>query len=287
MKGIRSRIIDLKRYIKDVRNIPGTSLGQMADYFRKNYGFEDRFFKAVRTLELLDQAQKNGETYGWKYATEEAMNETGIDYTVQGEENIPHTGSLVFVANHPYGALEIFALADFLLPVSAKTGSDFKVLTGPKFKILEGIKLLSILNNGNGNGKGNNGYEHSLEEHVRSLQQGGNLVILPAGDVSGAHLEEYPWKNGVGYLAPHSQYIVPIYVSGPDHSFLYNFLSNHERTEELRNGLIPRETWNKSGKSLDLIIGEPIDSKRLSRFRDRKKVTAYLKEKTEALRPEA
>jgi hypothetical protein len=78
--------------------------------------------------------------------------------------------------------------------------------------------------------------------------------------MSKAGLEEYPWKKSLGTFVSHSEYVVPMWFSGPNHAKMYNLLAKIKRTEKLRRVFSLRETWNKVGETIILNIGEAIRS---------------------------
>jgi 1-acyl-sn-glycerol-3-phosphate acyltransferase len=267
-------------YVYDVRKIPGESLEQISAYVKGEYPILNRLVKATQTFEMLQRAEENASKKGWGYACQKALEELGVNYEVRGEENIPSTGPLLFPFNHPYGILEGMVVGAGLFPIFEKKGRNLRILGAPQLGIIKGIdNLVSFVD-----ASKKRDYISSLKLPIEHLENNGDLAMCPAGAVSGAGLEECSWKSGIFYLASKSKAVVPMSISGPDHSRMYNLLSEFELTRRLRNVLMMRETWNKKGKNLVLNIGNPISTEVLREIGNRREVVQYLKERCGDLR---
>jgi putative hemolysin len=91
-------------------------------------------------------------------------------------ENIPETGPLVIVSNHPTGTLDGLAL----LYAVSRVRRDVKVVTNRMLSHLEPLSNLFIpVDNINGGTR-----KSSLSLMEQQLQSGGVLIFFPAGEVS-------------------------------------------------------------------------------------------------------
>jgi putative hemolysin len=196
-------------------------------------------------------------------------------------EEIPATGPLLVVANHPLGGLEGVAVASVL----SKIRSDVKVLTNQLLtRIPElsdtfiGVDVLSS-NAASGNVSG-------IKQVHRHLKQGGAILIFPAGMVSALDLKhrsirDRRWNRLVGQLVRRYEAVsLPVHVGGKNSMYFYAAGVIHPR---LRTLLLPRQLSNKRGSELTLTIGKPIPPQELRHADSPVAITEYLRISTDAL----
>jgi len=214
----------------------------------------------------------------------------GVNVRVESDnflDEIPRTGPVLVVANHPLGGLEGVAIAQMLL----KVRPDLKVMTNqlltriPELRdIFIGVDVLS-----------NNAVKQNLRgvrEAMKHLRNDGMLLVFPAGQVSAINvklkrIEDRPWDRLVGQLVKRSKAVcVPIYVKGKNSRLFYILGLLHPR---LRTLMLARELANKNGWQLDLKIGEPITPNEIKQLDDEASITHYLRLSTDllGLKPEA
>ncbi|MBL1294094.1 MAG: hypothetical protein COB61_009500, partial [Thiotrichales bacterium] len=149
----------------------------------------------------------------------------GVDVCVESDNllaDIPRTGPVLVVANHPLGGLEGVAIAQILLRVRP----DLKVMTNqlltriPELsEIFIGVDVLS------GNAVKQN--LRGVREAMKHLRDNGMLLVFPAGQVSAINvkekrIEDRPWDRLVGQLVKRSKAVcVPIYVKGKNSKLFY------------------------------------------------------------------
>jgi putative hemolysin len=195
--------------------------------------------------------------------------------------NIPSEGPVIFVANHPLGGLEGVAMTHLL----RQQRPDLKVLTNelltkiPEFSdVFIGVDVLSK----NAAAKNVRG----MRQVMRQLQQGGALLIYPAGMVSAINprngqIEDRPWSTIIGKLAKQFEAsCVPFFVHGRNSRLFYLAGLIHPR---LRTALLPRELANKAQRSARLTVGSPILWKDMAPLPDAEGITAYLRTASELL----
>ena len=195
---------------------------------------------------------------------------------------LPAEGPLLIVANHPLGGLEGVAITRLLM----KHRPDIKVLTNQLLtRIPElsetfiGVDVLSR-DAGQANVRG-------LREASQHLQNGGALLMFPAGKVAALQLrdrsiEEHPWNRIAGRLMRRSgASCLPIRVEGYNSWMFYALGLLHPLLRTLQ---LPRELANKRGTTLRLIIGDTINSPELRHLDGDVAVTNYLRLSTEVLK---
>ena len=208
----------------------------------------------------------------------------GVTLDVDGEDalnNMPRTGPLLIVANHPLGGLEGVAIAQQIM----QRRPDIKVLANqllcriPELKdIFIGVDVLS-------RGASKKNFSGILQAN-RHLQSGGALLIFPASKVSTINLrrrriEDVSWHRLAGQLLlRHYASCLPVYVRGRNSWLFYLLGLIHPR---LRTLCLARELANKQGTTLKLVFGETIDHEELHSLGDSQAVTDYLRMSTDVL----
>jgi putative hemolysin len=189
--------------------------------------------------------------------------------------NIPKTGPLVIVSNHPLGALEGMLLSRLLLTVRA----DLKVLANelllriPEFdQLFIGVDVLS----GDAQARNSGG----IRQLHRHLADGGAALIFPAGTVSTIQswnddIHDAPWHPMVARLAlKHGAACVPLFVHARNSQNFYRAGLIHKR---LRTALLGRAMLAQRGKSIALSVGQVIDCTELAALDDAQSAIQYLR----------
>lgn len=171
-------------------------------------------------------------------------------------DEIPRTGPLLAVANHPLGALEGMVLTELL----AQVRGDVRVVTNrllcrlPEFHDrFIGVDVLADgpqASNASG-----------LRTAARHLGGGGALLMFPAGTVGDLDLRrrrvhDRRWNNLVGRLALRTGAVsVPFHVDGRNDWWFYLSAWIHRR---LRTALLPRALLGQRGGRVRITCGRPI-----------------------------
>ncbi len=204
------------------------------------------------------------------------------DIPVNDFKNIPTSGAVVFIANHPYGGLDGL----LLIRLIAGIRTDIKVMANYILKNVRPLAgyFLSVdpFERKDSTQKSLAGIKNSLE----ILANGGCLAIFPAGEVSAFHtnskkITDKAWNPMIGKLiAKSGARVVPIYFSGSN-SLLFNLLGLiHPR---LRTARLPSELLNKKKFALKIRIGKPISAEDIAEFKDNTQLMRFLRAKTYAL----
>ena len=164
-------------------------------------------------------------------------------------ENVPAEGPVVLVANHPIGSLDGLAL----LKTIAFVRPDVKIVAN---QLLSSLKPLQDLFIGVDNMGANRASRHQIEAIQAHLNQGGALIVFPAGEVSRlsiAGIRDRRWSDGFLRLAAKVEApIVPIHVRGRNSVFFYllSLLS-----KPLSACLLVDEMFRQRGKRIQIRIG--------------------------------
>lgn len=164
---------------------------------------------------------------------------------------IPKTGPLVIVANHPLGAVEGIILSHHLLALRP----DLKVLTNelllrvPEFQqLFIGVDILSKQ-------RRNKSALSALHAH---LANAGALLIFPAGTVAELNLktgkiEDAKWHHTAARLAlRHNAHCLPVHIKGRNSWWFYLSGRIHKR---LRTLLLPRAMLGTGRRPIDIRLG--------------------------------
>ncbi len=208
----------------------------------------------------------------------------GVSVTLRNAENlqdIPRTGPVLIVANHPLGGLEGMAIAREI----ARVRPDLQVLTNELLRLIPELADLFIGVNvlDRKAAAGNVGGIKQVHRHMAS---GGAVLLFPAGMVSAyevrqRRIQDRAWNRLAGQLVKrYETTTVPVNVSGRNSSYFYAAGLIHPR---LRTVLLPRQLANKKNFTLPLTIGRPIPAQELRLLQSPEAVTDYLRVSTDAL----
>ena len=201
-------------------------------------------------------------------------------------DNIPETGPLIVVANHPYGILDGLMMGHIL---SARRNRDFKILAHRVFRKsadLENVILPISFD------ETKEAAELNLRTRAEALayvRAGGAMGIFPGGTVSTAAKPfarplDPGWRTFTHRLiAKSGATVVPLYFDGAN-SRLFQLASHLHYT--LRMGMLIREFKAKMKQPVRVVVGEPIPEAEIAARRpDAKEMMAFLRRSTYALSP--
>lgn len=200
-------------------------------------------------------------------------------------DNIPRTGPVVLIANHPYGILDGLMLGHIL----SRTRGDFRILAHRVFrKAAELDRVIMPIN-----------FDETREAQEQNLQTrrtaldylagGGAIGIFPGGAVATA-LKPFgrpmdpSWRRFTARLiAKSGAAVVPIYFDGHN-SRLFQVASHLHYT--LRMALLVKEFKKRINAPVRVVIGEPLDPAILAaRAGDARSLMDYLRTETYRLAP--
>ena len=195
---------------------------------------------------------------------------------------IPKEGSLIIIANHPFGIIDGLILCSLI----SEKRDDFKIMTHETLKFLPELeKFILPVDFSNKKSfaiKSNLKTAQAAKEHLIGK---GCLIIFPSGSVSiaksmksEAHDDE--WKNFPAKLIHQTKSdILPIYFDGKNGIFFHLFASKI-KSQTLKYSTYIHETKKKIGKEIDIYSGEVIKYENISHIVDRSVLTRYLKQVT-------
>jgi putative hemolysin len=226
-------------------------------------------------LQSANQAANALETF------DEILRLLGVTWRAEpGElERVPASGSLVAVANHPYGMLEGVILAAAL----GRVRPDFKIMANFLMPVPLPVRDKVIQVNPYGGLDAQRENLRPLREAVAWLRTGGLLILFPAGDV--AHLEwreraviDPPWSESVGKLIRMcGAAALPVFLGGSNGLAFHLAGAIHPR---LRTADLPRQLLNKRGKEVAVRFGRPVPAKTLQALPSHHDAIEYLRWRT-------
>ena len=181
-------------------------------------------------------------------------------YTLSSRErdNIPVTGRVVIVANHPLGALDGLALVRMvadLRPDVKIIANDLLLQIRPLAPLLLPVDNLS-----------RRGFRKSLQGIVDALDEEQAVIVFPAGEVSRAGpsgIKDGDWMSGFLHAARRTNApIVPVHVGGRNSSLFYSLTSLYSPLGTL---LLPNEMFRQRGRQIAMRVGGEIPLDRFDR----------------------
>jgi putative hemolysin len=198
--------------------------------------------------------------------------------TAEDLRQIPRSGPVVVVANHPYGILEAAVLAEVLPGLRPDVKFLANTLMNAFVELRDMLVSVDPFEGPSATRANLLGVKRSIE-HLRS---GGMLVIFPAGEVSHFHwttgVADPEWRASVARIARLAgATVVPMYVHGRNSALFQAAGMVHAR---LRTALLVRELLNKSGATVEVRVGSPIAASRLEEMSSDEERTKYLRWRT-------
>jgi putative hemolysin len=174
-------------------------------------------------------------------------------------DNVPPSGPLVVVANHPYGVLDGIAICWLV----AQQRKDFKILINRVLcrarEMTDHVLPIDF-----------EPTQEALAINLQSrklahqhLEAGGVVVVFPSGGIAttpklfAREAQEEPWAPLVGQLVRRTKAsVLPVYFDGQN-SPLFQWASHI--SDAMRVALIFHEVRRRIGTRLDMVIGEVMD----------------------------
>ena len=210
-----------------------------------------------------------------------------LDIVSGSLDNLPGTGPLIVVSNHPYGILDGLMMGHILTQVR---GDDFRILAHKVFRKAEDLDrvILPI------------SFDETREAQAVNLQTrrtaldylaaGGAIGVFPGGTVStSARPFSRPmdpgWRSFTAKMVARSgATVVPIYFDGAN-SRLFQIASHLHFT--LRMALLINEFKRRVDEPVRVVIGDPIPGDEIAAHKtDPKAMMDFLRARTYALSPQ-
>ena len=200
--------------------------------------------------------------------------------------NIPKKGSLMIIANHPFGIVDGLILCSLVSEIR----EDFKIMTHETLKFLPELEnfILPV----DFSNKKKDSIKLNIEtakKAKKQLMNKGVLIIFPSGSVSIAkdlksEATDDTWKTFPAKLIQQTKTnVLPIYFDGKN-GMLFHLFASKLNNQTLKYSSYIHETRKKIGKSIDIYSGNMMEYKELSFIKDRNELTLFLKNKTYGLK---
>lgn len=217
-------------------------------------------------LRIVRRFEAMGPAYGQEF-WKQALGLMDIDVRTPWEQikNIPKTGPVIVVANHPHGLVDGMVLAELI----GKIRTDYKILTRSLLTSVDEIKQFMIPVPFPHEPQARQLGLQMRKDALAHLGQGGVIAVFPSGAV--AHSErmfgpaiEGMWNPFTAKLIEKSKAtVVPICFLGQN-SRAYQIA--HHLSATIRQGLLIHEVVKSCGKPQSPKIGAPITQEMIGKL---------------------
>ena len=185
-----------------------------------------------------------------------ALDQFGVYIVVKGKELIPKNGQYIFSANHPLGSLDGLAI----LTTVSTIHHSVKFIANDLLKVIKGLEpvFLYIARFGEID-------RRNVREINKTLASDAQLLVQPAGTVSKRNpvkISDLPWnKFFIRKAIQYKRDVIPVHVQARNSRLFYNIASFRKIfrvKSNLEMFLLPREMFNKRGKTITITVGKPI-----------------------------
>ncbi len=219
----------------------------------------------------------------WQVMTERY----GLSLNVVGGslDNIPKTGPLIMVANHPYGILDGLMMGHILSQVRG----DFRILANSVFRKASDLDKVILPVSFDETKEAVQLNLQTRKNALAYLNQGGAIGVFPGGTVSTAAKPfakpmDPGWRSFTAKMVAKSNAtVVPAFFDGHN-SRLFQIASHLHIT--LRLGLLIKEFKSRLDEPVRIVIGEPLDPAEIdARRKAPNAMMSYLRKETYGLSP--
>ncbi|HAQ20713.1 MAG TPA: glycerol acyltransferase [Prolixibacteraceae bacterium] len=219
-------------------------------------GFVYRYINRIMHIEEINEIlAKHGNEKGIEFANS-MVKHFNVQQTLIGVENIPTTGSYIFVSNHPLGGF------DSLLILSNLDRILGNVVTLVNDILMNIPQLHPIFVPLNKHGSHSKEVAKKIHEVYSSDKQ---ILIFPSGFASRrikGQIQDYEWKKH--FIVKSVEYqrdVIPIHVSGRNSSFFYrlaSFRTFFGMKWNLEMFYLADETFGHKNQKFTITFGKPI-----------------------------
>lgn len=197
----------------------------------------NRFLEEHKGVEGLDFLEKVLEHFDFSYSVSNT-----------GRENIPATGRVVIIANHPLGALDALAL----IKLVSEVRPDVKVVANDLLLHLRPMRGLFLpVDN-----LGRRTSPESVKCILRALHDEPAVILFPAGEVSRARpngIRDGRWQSGFLRIARRANApLLPVFIDGRNSPLFYGISAIYK---PLAAPLLVQEMFNQHSKTIGIRIG--------------------------------
>ena len=273
LKMEKKKTIDLRRLIaskneKLLRWMPGFVLRYLE--------------RVIHQDEINTLLEKAGELKDAEFS-DAVMEEFNITISSSGLENIPKTGPLIIVLNHPLGGMDALALISLL----KNHRPDLRFIVNDILMNLENLSGLFVGINKHGINKKN--VREDIEKAFKSEHA---ICIFPAGLVSrkiNGLVQDLEWKRTfVTYARSLDRTVIPIKIDGQLSPFFYR-LSRVRRFFRIKANIemlyLADELFKQRNKTLTFTVGQAIKMNQFDTSLTDKEVASEIRKIVHELRP--
>lgn len=208
--------------------------------------------------------------------------EMGVTIESSGLENIPKTGRVVLVANHPLGGLDGMSL----VPEIAKVRKDISFIVNDLLLNLTNLQEIFV-----GVNKHGRNATSQMQELDKIFASDKAVFLFPAGLVSrkiDGKIQDLEWKKTfVTRARKYNSPVVPIYIYGQNRPFFYNLSLWRKRLgikANIEMILLPDQMYKQKGHTIRFVVGKPISPEELASQPNDKKATQWIRERLYSLK---
>ena len=211
----------------------------------------------------------------------DALERLNISYNLHNEATaqIPRTGRLLIVANHPFGVIDGLVLCSML----SKIRDDYRIITHQVLRQAPAVmdKILPIDFAETSAALATN--LNTRTEAQKFLKSGGAVIVFPAGGISLAPnfigpAFDVEWKTFAAKLAQQQDTtVIPFFFHGRN-SVLYQMARRMSVT--LGYSLMFREICKQMNSEVHVTMRAPIQSDALSALTTRQEIIEFLRNRT-------
>ncbi|ADN09920.1 GNAT family N-acyltransferase [Sulfurimonas autotrophica] len=196
--------------------------------------------------------QKNKHLGSFEFI-DEVLQHLNFNFLVSDKDiqNIPSSGRVVIIANHPLGSLDALALIKLISNVR----KDIKVVANDFLEVISPIKNLLInINNFKSRQK-----KEAITKVYAALDAEEAVIIFPSGEVSRAGptgIKDKIWHKGfLKFAKKGNAPILPVFIGGKNSKTFYSVSTLNKKLAAL---LLSHEMFKQKNKSIQMIVGELI-----------------------------
>jgi putative hemolysin len=208
--------------------------------------------KLVHESEINTFLDANKDAHGFEFI-DRVLEYFNFGYSISNRDraNIPSSGRVVIIANHPLGALDGLSL----LKMVGEVRRDVKIVANDVLMNFDPIKnlFLPVDNLGKSTRK------RDIARIVDALHEEQAIIVFPAGEVSRAGItgvKDDKWNSGfIRFARKANAPVLPIFIGGKNSSLFY---SVSYINKALSTMMLAREMFNKHSVTIPMKVGEPI-----------------------------
>ncbi len=216
--------------------------------------------KLTHEREINHFLEQNQDLKGFDFI-DQVLDHFNFSYSVTHRDrtNIPATGRVVIVANHPLGALDGLSL----LKLVGEVRRDVKILANDMLLRFDALTTLfhPVDNVTKSTHKSN------VAAIVNSLKNEEAIIVFPAGEVSRIRpngVRDGKWNKGFLNFAQKTRSpILPVYISARNSSLFYGCSMVYK---PLAGMMLAHEIFNKQEKTISMRVGKLIPYQQLEQL---------------------